>query len=362
MEITFQVTRSDYIHYYRSAYLTALKKGIAFFLLIPLLIGIGISGNPLNPPTFILVFLVVLVMLGSFYFLLPFLRTIASINKLYGKKEEPILREYFLYTSETGMKLHKSRTEQIDRAEIKWAHIDSFNSDKKCISIKLADKSVFLIPKRFFSSPAEVLDFLGIMQTEMRRVSGRRSMTAGNTGNLLTPAKSARPSYFFGFFGLVPILGIISGIIFIFLGIRKFKDKWLVIIGALGIVTSIFMYFFIVSSAREVSRQFNGGFVSISQMELKELIKNIEFYKMQNGQYPDSLQQLIKGDNMVTIYDPILTNQKNPYFIYEKIGDKYTLFSAGKDGIPHTADDFYPLMDEYDSSKTGYIRPISRWP
>ena len=43
-------------------------------------------------------------------------------------------------------------------------------------------------------------------------------------------------------------------------------------------------------------------------------------------------------------------------FEYKKIGNKYTLFSVGIDGIPNTADDIYPNIFDSDSSKFGFMK------
>ena len=44
----------------------------------------------------------------------------------------------------------------------------------------------------------------------------------------------------------------------------------------------------------------------LSKMQLNSLIKGVEFYKLQHGSYPDSLQQLVAEHKVVFIYDPQL--------------------------------------------------------
>ena len=46
----------------------------------------------------------------------------------------------------------------------------------------------------------------------------------------------------------------------------------------------------------------------------------------------------------------------NPYYNYEKVGDKYILYSSGQDGIPETKDDLYPQITINDSSNIGLIK------
>jgi hypothetical protein len=93
-------------------------------------------------------------------------------------------------------------------------------------------------------------------------------------------------------------------------------------------------------------------------MQLNQVLADIELYKLQYGHYPDSLPQLRSSNLFAPVTDPIQNYElrSNRYFNYGRVGDKYYLFSSGTDGIPHTADDFYPKLDIPDSSKIGLIR------
>ena len=96
-------------------------------------------------------------------------------------------------------------------------------------------------------------------------------------------------------------------------------------------------------------------------MKLNSLVKNIEFYKLEHGQYPDNLLQLLNDDKLAPINDAAqgLSTKENSYYNYEKIGDKYSVFSSGQDGIPNSKDDLFPQITITDSSKIGLIK--QRW-
>ena len=86
---------------------------------------------------------------------------------------------------------------------------------------------------------------------------------------------------------------------------------------------------------------------------MNNLIKDIEFYKIQNGEYPKTLNDL----DSYSIYDPTQDSKgKNNCFNYKLIGDKYLLFSSGIDRIPNTKDDIYPEICVVDSSKIGLLK------
>ena len=93
-------------------------------------------------------------------------------------------------------------------------------------------------------------------------------------------------------------------------------------------------------------------------MQLNSLIKNIEFYKLSHGHYPDNLKQLLDDDKLAPINDAAqgMNTKENSYYNYEKVGDKYVLFSSGQDGIPKTKDDLYLQVIISDSSKIGLIK------
>jgi len=104
------------------------------------------------------------------------------------------------------------------------------------------------------------------------------------------------------------------------------------------------------------SPKMNEGFTQISKLQIKQVVMDIEFYKLQYGHYPDSLPQLQDTDALVPITDAAPGMQtKIAYYNYERIEEKYTLFSSGMDGVAGTKDDFYPEIDIPDSSKIGLI-------
>jgi len=129
-------------------------------------------------------------------------------------------------------------------------------------------------------------------------------------------------------------------------------------------IGSIFLIFDVIflsgCSNPFISPGIKQGFAEISKMQINELVMHIEFYKLQHGHYPDNLPQLQEADGLVPITDAAIGMQtKIVYYNYEKIGEKYTLFSSGMDGIPGTGDDFYPQISIPDSNKIGLIiKPI----
>jgi hypothetical protein len=46
--------------------------------------------------------------------------------------------------------------------------------------------------------------------------------------------------------------------------------------------------------------------VHMAESELTTIVRELEYYKIQNGRYPDSLKHLDTKNSFVSIYDPIL--------------------------------------------------------
>ena len=165
-----------------------------------------------------------------------------------------------------------------------------------------------------------------------------------------------KPPYLLGLLCLIPLVGAFVGLGLLLYGLLKYKDKWLSIIGAAGIVWTIIVYSTLFYAGTHAA-VFKKGIESISQMQLNSLVKNIEFYKLEHGEYPDNLKQLLDDDKLAPINDAVqgMNTKADSYYNYKKIGDKYLLFSSGQDGIPNTKDDLFPQITITDSSKIGLI-------
>jgi hypothetical protein len=150
--------------------------------------------------------------------------------------------------------------------------------------------------------------------------------------------KKDKPPYLLGLLCLIPFIGAFVGLGLLLYGIVRYKDTKLIIIGAAGIVWTILVYggLFILGSS------FKGGaaFEGIAKQELNTVVAGIEFYKLEYGRYPDSLEELGKVKLFISYSDPMEKGTKFGDFQYKKYGDKYTVFSVGADGIAGTEDEF----------------------
>ena len=98
-----------------------------------------------------------------------------------------------------------------------------------------------------------------------------------------------------------------------------------------------------------------------AKSNLTSLVQAIEFYKMQNGTYPTSLELLKKSlpeGSMVFVFDPAYVNMNNEsrYFYIQLVDDnQYYLLGVGADGEPFTSDDILPNVEVGRNSKVGLL-------
>ncbi len=160
--------------------------------------------------------------------------------------------------------------------------------------------------------------------------------------------------YVIGGVSFIPGIGILFGIIAIVWGLvtKKLGGKKLAIIGACGISFSVILF----------CSLFYFGFVQkggvyddlraqLSKSTITSLVQAIEFYKTQNGHYPESLDVLSKSlpeNSMVFVFDPthVQMGGEPRYYHYElKDESHYYLLGVGPDEKPYTSDDVLPDIE-----------------
>lgn len=230
-----------------------------------------------------------------------------------------------------------------------WGNIIDIKSNLEFIWLILDNKKYILIPQRAFSSDNEMQYFLGAIQDSINKYH-----RINQSSKKIVQTGQNSPPYILGIICLIPLIGALAGVLFIILGVSKYKDKWFTLIGVFGIAFTISVYSWLTYMDGH-SLMIKNGFKSMDETELNNLVINIEYYKIQHGEYPDSLQQLTVGNSTILIYDPIQegNNRANTLFYYKRDSTKYELFSCGEDGKPHTKDDIYPEVTESQVKKIG---------
>ncbi len=156
---------------------------------------------------------------------------------------------------------------------------------------------------------------------------------------------------------LLPILGGVLGLGLILYGIYNRNKKPYIAIGIIGIISTI-IGIAVLNYKATHRGSFDQARIMMAQNTMTSLVKEIEFYKLDFGNYPDSLQMLKKISSHLDLYDPLQDvnpNLLDKNYYYRLSGNKYYLFSKGFDGIPFTNDDIMPNIIIKDTSKIGLI-------
>jgi hypothetical protein len=163
----------------------------------------------------------------------------------------------------------------------------------------------------------------------------------------------------------IPVIGILFGLVAVIWGLvtNKSGGRKLALIGGGGIVFTVVLYsalFHYGFSQR--SGVFDNLRTKLAETTITSLVQSIEFYKVQHGAYPDSLETLRKSlpeNSPVFIFDPtaVHTGGQPRLYYYELIdADHYYLLGVGPDGRPFTSDDILPQVVVGPESKSGFVR------
>ncbi|HWD89062.1 MAG TPA: type II secretion system protein GspG [Mucilaginibacter sp.] len=343
MEIEYQYTREDFIQFNKSYCAYGLRKRILFILVFSTLIPLfSVNGKSLNIVRSIVLGIIILGVLLIVYYIVPFVLGRIRINKIF-ENEAGISEHKKLTVINEGLLIDSESTTTTRL----WESMKSAIAVNGFIYIQLADKSVIVFPDRFFTSHAEKVNFLGLIQNKI----GPAKPASWKPSHL---NQRKNPSISWVIACLIPIVGAIMSIVILADGASRYKEKWYILLGIGGILFTVFTAFLLLKPINGFLKEQTAPF---AQMNVNTLMKDVEFYKMKHGAYPDSLKQL--DDPSAPIYDAIISSQlngnKTVQYNYKRVGNHYYLFSSGPDGIPGTTDDIYPQISVSDSSKFGLL-------
>jgi hypothetical protein len=165
--------------------------------------------------------------------------------------------------------------------------------------------------------------------------------------------------YAIGGASFIPLIGVVFGIIAIIWGIAR-RAWQLIVLGACGILFTVLAY-----GALFYFGMFQRGGIydklraQLAVTMLNDAVKDVEFYKLQHGQYPAALSEAEPKEKMQLNHfiDPTFMERgsKDTHFYYQldASGSFYFLRSVGPDGLPFTPDDILPSILENERKNTG---------
>ena len=158
-------------------------------------------------------------------------------------------------------------------------------------------------------------------------------------------------AYVVGGMSFIPLIGVLFGIITIIWGFIV-KNTKLKLLGFAGIMSTIILYGVLgYMGFVQEDGVYDELRVSMAKAQLTGAVQAIELYRVQNGEYPDSLQTLQKSlpeNSVVFLYDTTQVSlDETKYYYYKVINENaYHIRSYGRDGIINTQDDVLPAAIE----------------
>jgi hypothetical protein len=160
--------------------------------------------------------------------------------------------------------------------------------------------------------------------------------------------------------GMGILLGLPSigwGLLFASKGGRKVAT-----VAATGVTLNILGYaiiFYLGFAKQGIFKSLEG---QMTHDHLHQAMLEIEYWRLQHGQYPDSLAQLLATPadaRLAPLYDHTvsLRGTRAPYFYYERApdGSHYWLRARGPDETPFTQDDIVPQVPDSERARSGLL-------
>lgn len=153
-------------------------------------------------------------------------------------------------------------------------------------------------------------------------------------------------AYVIGGMSFIPLIGVLFGLVAIIWGLWA-KSVKLAIVGVCGIAFTIILY----TGLWYFGFQQQGGIYDdlrsqMAQSQLTKTVQAIEFYKVQNGQYPASLEVLrasLPQDAILFLHDPTVLAGEGKLYHYQLMDENsYHIRAHGRDGQLNTEDDVLP--------------------
>jgi hypothetical protein len=158
----------------------------------------------------------------------------------------------------------------------------------------------------------------------------------------------------------IPCLGVPFGLVAIVFGVVR-SMRAVLVLGICGIAFTFILYgglfYFGMFQRGGVYDQLRA---KMAVTMLNSSVKEIEFYKLQHGTYPHSLDDLSdqEKNGFPSTSDPTAIERGGKmdekfYYQLDPSGKFYYLRSVGPDGVPFTNDDILPALSDSELKNTG---------
>ena len=350
MEIKYKNTKSDVESAINSLHINSFYRISIFYSLFIILVAAITFVKEVKPSLNILYFILAIFLIFFFrFYLIPTTKIKRNLKKQI-EINPNYLSEEILCIKEEGLEINSKRYNETQF--FNWQSIKYTYSTVKYYLIILHNEKFILINKTN-SEPDNILpNIIGMI--EEKKISKKSSFNSNQHQNEI---KNNKTLYWIGLLGIIPNVGLIVGVILSIIGIIR-RDLKLIFIGIADILFTIFFWTILtqISKSDFITKSFDIPISEMTQANLNDLVKQIEFYKTVNGKYPEKLKQ-IENKKSFIFTNEIFETEKNIELYYKQEKDKYILKSFGPDKKINTDDDIYPTL-KIDSIKIGLRKKL----
>ena len=350
MEIKYLNTKSDVESSTKSLYINSFYRIIILYSLFAILIvAITLVKNAKLSLNILYFIIPIFIILFIKFYLIP-IKKIKDNLKNQIQNNPNYLSEETLFIQKDGFEVNSKR---YDKPQFfNWQSIKYTYTTAKYYLIVLHNEKLILINKTN-SEPQNVLpNIIGII--EEKKVSQKSNFISDRSQSEI---KNNKTLYWIGLLGIIPTVGLIVGVILSIIGIVR-RDLKLIIIGIVDILFTIIFWAIMtqISNSDFISKSFDKPKAEMTERNLNEIIKQIEFYKTANGKYPEKLKQIENKESFI-FTNEIFETEKSVELYYKQENNKYILKSFGPDKRLNTNDDIYPTI-KIDSTKFGLRKKL----
>ncbi|MGB6084265.1 hypothetical protein [Moheibacter sp.] len=323
MNFKFQIKKEDYQKSLRGYFLYLLPPVLLISFFFSLIIAYSFASPKPDADFNLSVFIIALVisfgLLIFFFWGIKYLKSIRRLKRTETESADTVLNVEVL---EKGILLQKINSDK--KIQKTWTEIKNLIHRKEFTYLIFTDGTYLFIKNNSITN--ENKEFIPIIKEKIKPFRSEMGRT------LI-------------WYSFIPLIGFIFGIVFFARGIfdRHLKNFLIGILSFIfsGITFWCFLFFM------DNTGKNTGSDTYRNKNNLNQIVKELAYYKLKNGKFPDTLDSLKIQTNFIILVE--IETSLNPFsdleireIYYENRDSTFILRTLGPDGKPFTEDDILP--------------------